>query len=82
MLLLAMDSKGKAFSKVANAKLVNQPEGCPKKANGELKVTYAPNNKMEIMTLKNEFANCAIKNGKTNPDEWFNELDNYNKIGK
>ena len=31
MLLLAMDSKGKAFSKVANVKPVSQPKGCLKK---------------------------------------------------
>ena len=66
-LLLAMDSKGKAFSKVANAKPANQREGCLKKAYNELKATYAPNNTMEIMTLKNEFANSAPKNGKTDP---------------
>ena len=34
---------------------------------------------MEIMTLKNEFANSAPKNGKTDPDEWFNELDTYKR---
>ena len=62
-LLLAMDSKGKAFSKVANAKPANQPKGCLKKANDELKAAYAPNNTMEIMTLKNEFTDCALKNG-------------------
>ena len=32
---------------------------------------------MEIMTLMNKFQNCALKNGKTDPDEWFDELDNY-----
>ena len=64
MLLLAMDSKGKAFSKVANAKLANRPKGCLKKAYDELKAAYVPNNMMEIMTLKNEFANCALTNGK------------------
>ena len=76
-LLLAMDSTGKAFSKVANAKPADRPKGCLKKAYDELKAAYAPNNTMEIMTLKNEFANCALKNGKTDPDEWFNELDTY-----
>ena len=75
-LLLAMDSKGKAFSKVANAKPANQLEGCLKKAYDKLKATYAPNNTMEIMMLKQDFANCALENGKTNPDMLFNELDN------
>ena len=36
-LLLAMDSKGIAFSKVANAKPANWPKGCLKKAYDELK---------------------------------------------
>ena len=76
-LLLAMDSKGKAFSKVANAKPANQPKGCLKKAYDKLKAAYAPNNMMEIMTLKNEFTDCVLKNGRTDPDEWFNELDTY-----
>ena len=35
-----MDSKGKAFSKVANAKLANQLGGCLKKAYDELKAAY------------------------------------------
>ena len=61
-------SQGKAFSKVANVKPVNQPGGCLKKAYNELKATYAPNNTMEIMMLKQDFANCAPKNGKTDPD--------------
>ena len=68
-MLLAMDSKRKAFSKVANAKSANQPKGCLKKAYDELKAAYAPNNMMEIMTLTNEFQNCALKNGKTDPDD-------------
>ena len=49
----------------------------PEKAYDELKAVYPPNNTMVIMTLKNEFANSAPKNGKTDPDEWFNELDTY-----
>ena len=76
-LLLVMDSKGKAFSKVANAKLANQPGGCLKKVYDKLKAAYVPNNTMEIMMLTNAFQNCALKNGKTDPDEWFNELDTY-----
>ena len=32
---------------------------------------------MEIMTLRNEFTDCVLKNGRTDPDEWFNELDTY-----
>ena len=36
-----------------------------------------PNNTMEIMTLKNEFTDCVLKNGRTDPDEWFNELETY-----
>ena len=27
--------------------------------------------------LKQDFANCAPKNGKTDPDAWFNELDDH-----
>ena len=41
MLLLAMDSKGKAFSKVANAKSANWLKGCLKRAYDELKAAYA-----------------------------------------
>ena len=65
-----MDSKGKAFSKVANAKPADWPKGCLKKAYDELKAAYAPNNTMEIMTLKNEFMDCVLKNGRTDPDDW------------
>ena len=50
---------------------------CLKRAYDKLEAAYAPNNMMEIMTLKNEFQKCALKNGKTDPDECFNELDTY-----
>ena len=70
-------ARERAFSKVANAKPANRPKGCLKKSSDEWKAAYAPNNSMEIMTLKNESANCALKNGRTDPDEWFNELDTY-----
>ena len=76
-MLSAMDSTGKAFSKVASAKPADQPKGCLKKSYEELKAAYAPNNTMEIMMLKNEFTNCALKNGRTDLDKWFNELDTY-----
>ena len=76
-----MDSKGKAFSKVANKKPANRPKVCLKKAYDKLKAAYALNNTMEIMTLKNEFTDCVLKNGRTDPDEWFNELDTYERLG-
>ena len=74
-MLLVMDTTGKAFTRVALAKMVEHPEGCLKTAYDEIKRTYALNTTIQTVMLKKEFINCKPKSDKADPDVWFNELD-------
>jgi hypothetical protein len=73
----AMNMKGKAFGIVANAKTTELPTGSCALAYKGLKDTYAPGTVAECVEIDKDFRNCSLKNVKTDPDTWFNELDDY-----
>jgi hypothetical protein len=64
-----------AFKTVAYAKTAELPEGDLKKAYDDLKLVYQPKNTAELVEIKTAFANCTLDDFRTNPDDWFCQLN-------
>ena len=64
-----------AFETVAYAKTAELPEGDLKKAYDDLKLVYQPKNTAELVEIKTAFANCTLEDFRTNPDDWFCQLN-------
>jgi len=66
---------GVSYGMVEDSKTEEQPFGCARTAWEKLSAKYAPTTKQHKILVKKLFLTCRMKGDKSDPDEWFQQLD-------
>ena len=75
-----MSVSGNAFDHVTGARTSEQQSGDLALAFEKLKEVYQPTNKTELVLMKAEFNKCKLASFKSDPEDWFSELNHKAKL--